>query len=71
MTDSIGKEEAFVGLALHYGVRVGLCRERMTYVQQMFEPSVVEKLFCRKEDVSKKGSWIEVIKRREVDKVLK
>lgn len=48
-----------------------MCRERMTYVQQMFEPSVVEKLFCRKEDVSKKGSWIEVIKRREVDKVLK
>ena len=32
VTDSIGKEEAFVGLALHYGVTVGLCRERMLYV---------------------------------------
>lgn len=37
VTDSIGKEEAFVGLSLCYGVPVTLWPERMNYVKQMFD----------------------------------
>lgn len=36
VTDSIGKEEAFVGISLCYGVPVTLWGERMEYVKQMF-----------------------------------
>lgn len=33
VTDSIGKEEAFIGLSLMYGVKVTLWGERMRYVK--------------------------------------
>jgi hypothetical protein len=36
VTDTIGKEEAFVAVGLCYGVVVALGEERMGYVRQMY-----------------------------------
>lgn len=58
VTDSIGKEEAFIGLSLMYGVKVTLWGERMRYVKEMFTADVVERVFCGKQEAAKCGSWI-------------
>lgn len=58
VTDSIGKEEAFVGISLCYGVPVTLWDERMEYVKQMYGEELRERIFCCKQDARKRGSWI-------------
>lgn len=65
VTDTIGKEEAFVAIGLCYGVVVALGEERMGYVRQMYREEVVEKIFCRIEDAEKRGSWLQVTKRKQ------
>lgn len=58
VTDSIGKEEAFVAMSLCYGVPVTLWKERMEYVKQMYREELRQKIFCTKEESARRGSWI-------------
>lgn len=45
VTDSIGKEEAFLGLSLYYQTKIGLDSERMKYIEQMLSQTIIDKLF--------------------------
>jgi hypothetical protein len=58
VTDSIGKEEAFIGLSLHYNIPITLSEERMNYVKQIIKEPIRKKLFCLREEAVQRGSWI-------------
>lgn len=64
VTDSIGKEEAFIALAMYFKTKIILNEERYTYIEQIFEEKTSQ-LFTKEG----KG-WIEVIKRGEKEQRL-
>lgn len=66
LTDTIGKEEAFVALHKEYKTKIVLNEERYEYAKQIFEEKT-ERIFTKE----RKKGWIEVIKRKEKDLVLK